>query len=308
VLAACVTPPTLRPGVVVSGTGKPAPWAGYVAMDTRATEGPLFTEVVLEDLQLRGMTVRFGAGGLELVEIPPGVYRIVDLVVSDPKRGRFHTVFWERAMAEVEFELRPGHIVHLTDVSLEPEIKDGHRGIRLQHRSPSASDVAAEVRRQFPGFADAPIECIYCSPPAADATDFARPAGKASREYGLAKVVIHYHATGGCEDCGLHAWESPEPFEQARTAPPSWLGTRDVVLAERDRLRPPDAQDDFGELWKLDRWNFLNGRVNFSILRSGRVLAKDRYFMIPDGLEAWLNEGDPAVYLSRDAAEAARGR
>jgi hypothetical protein len=135
----------------------------------------------------------------------------------------------------------------------------------------------------------------------AEAEDFKAPEGK---------VAIHYYRADGAYDgWGLHVWES---FQSKAEAGDEWAAkaSPDMPVMKVTWFKPlPQAgKDDFGVYWLLDAKDFENGRVNYIIHKGDKKeqANQDKFFLIKDGRDAYVNSGDTKVYLSKDEAVKAR--
>jgi len=133
------------------------------------------------------------------------------------------------------------------------------------------------------------------------AEDFKAPEGK---------VVIHYNRPDGSYDgWGLHVWES---FQKKEEAGDEWaakeLSDRPLKGVSWFKPVPQTGKDDFGVYWVLDAKEFANGRVNYIIHKGDKKeqANQDKFFLIKDGADAYVNSGDTTVYQSKDAALKAR--
>lgn len=124
------------------------------------------------------------------------------------------------------------------------------------------------------------------------------------------KVTIHYSRPDGSYDgWGLHVWES---FQLAEEAGDEWAEKKqaDRPLKGVTWFAPmkPTGRDDFGLYWVLDAKEFENGRVNYIIHKGDKKEQsnQDKFFLIKDTREAWVNSGDNNVYKTREEAQKAR--
>ena len=124
------------------------------------------------------------------------------------------------------------------------------------------------------------------------------------------KVAIHYHrADGSYDGWGLHTWES---FQLKEEAADEWAEKKqsDRPLKGVTWFAPlkPAGKDDFGIYWVMDAAEFGNGRVNYIIHKGDKKeqANQDKFFLIKDGSEAWVNSGDTKVYQSKEEALKAR--
>jgi hypothetical protein len=119
-------------------------------------------------------------------------------------------------------------------------------------------------------------------------------------------VKIHYNRPDGSYDgWGLHVWES---FQKKEEAGDEWAAKEmsDRPLEGVTWFKPvkPTGKDDFGIYWELPAKEFGNGRVNYIIHKGDKKeqANQDKFFLIKDGAEAWVNSGDTKVYQSKDEA------
>ncbi|HVO19965.1 MAG TPA: pullulanase-associated domain-containing protein [Anaeromyxobacter sp.] len=122
------------------------------------------------------------------------------------------------------------------------------------------------------------------------------------------KVAIHYfRAKGDYESWGVHVWESfQKPEEAAKDLAEKQRADR--PLSSWAKAIAPSGKDDFGVYFLLDASEFGNGRVNYIIHRgdSKDQCNLDKYFMIADTKEVWVNAGDCNTYKTKDEALKAR--
>ena len=168
-----------------------------------------------------------------------------------------------------------------------------------------ADEVVTSVRGAYPAFADVPITCLFCDPPAEDAAIFALPArAPADGTLGKSSAVLHYRRHAGYDGWALFAWETFQEPEDL-LAPGDDGSGRLVRDGSWKRSLAPDGTDAFGIYWRLDEADFRNGRVNLLVRSQSATEGRPRFWLLRDSHEAWINEGDPTVYLSRAQAEAA---
>lgn len=124
------------------------------------------------------------------------------------------------------------------------------------------------------------------------------------------KVAVHYHRPDGKYDgWGLHAWES---FQLPEEAADEWAEKKqsDRPLDGVTWFAPlkPAGKDDFGIYWVMDAKDFGNGRVNYIIHKGDKKEQsnQDKFFLIKDTREAWVNSGDNNVYRTKEEAIQAR--
>jgi hypothetical protein len=122
------------------------------------------------------------------------------------------------------------------------------------------------------------------------------------------KVAIHYfRAKADYEGWGIHSWESfQKPEEAANDRAEKQRGDRS--LTGWMKPMPPAGKDDFGVYFLLGADEFGNGRVNYIIHRGDNKdqCSADKFFMIADAKEIWVNSGDCNIYKSKDDALKAR--
>lgn len=124
------------------------------------------------------------------------------------------------------------------------------------------------------------------------------------------KVAIHYYRPDGSYDgWGLHVWESYQKKEEAGDEWAKKEGA-DRQLKAGMWFAPlkQSGKDDFGVYWLLDASEFGNGRVNYIIHKgdSKEQCAQDKFFLIKDSREAWINSGDCKTHMSKEEALKAR--
>jgi hypothetical protein len=124
------------------------------------------------------------------------------------------------------------------------------------------------------------------------------------------KVAVHYfRADGSYDGWGLHVWES---FQKKEEAGDEWakkeMSDRPLKGVNWFKPLPQSGKDDFGVYWLLDAKEFDNGRVNYIIHKGDKKdqCNQDKFWLIKDSKEAWVNAGDCKVYLSREDAAKAR--
>ncbi len=131
------------------------------------------------------------------------------------------------------------------------------------------------------------------------AEDFKPPEGK---------LAIHYYrAKADYQGWGIHAWESfQKPEEAAKDLAEKQRSDR--ALTSWMKPLPSAGNDDFGVYFLLDASEFGNGRVNYIIHRgeSKDQCSADKYWMLKDAQEIWVDSGDCNVYTSKDEALKAR--
>jgi hypothetical protein len=124
------------------------------------------------------------------------------------------------------------------------------------------------------------------------------------------KAAIHYFRPDGSYDgWGLHVWESYQKKEEAGD---EWAKKEmaDRQLRANMWFAPmqQSGKDDFGVYWLLDASEFGNGRVNYIIHKGDNKeqCNQDKFFLIKDSREAWINAGDCKTYMSKEEALKAR--
>ena len=138
----------------------------------------------------------------------------------------------------------------------------------------------------------------------------ASPAAAEELKLPEGKVAIHYFRAGGDYDgWGLHVWES---FQKKEEAGDEWAAKEmtDRPLKGVSWFKPVDqsGKDDFGVYWLLDAKEFDNGRVNYIIHKGDtkEQCNQDKFWVIKDSRDAYINAGDCKVYLSKEDALKAR--
>lgn len=135
----------------------------------------------------------------------------------------------------------------------------------------------------------------------AQAEDFKAPEGK---------VAVHYFRPDGAyEGWGLHIWES---FQAKEEVGDEWAAKQSpdmpVMKVTWFKPLPQSGKDDFGVYWLMDVKDFGNGRVNYIIHKGDKKeqANQDKFFLIKDGRDAYVNSGDTKVYMSKEEALKAR--
>ncbi len=303
---------------------KPDPALGYVAGSFASVQGSGFA-FVLTDARGEDRTFTFGIGGLVgsstdltgMIPVPPGDYRISNWLT-------FNRLTREQSVRKPvpsghrlarPFHVEAGHVVFLG--SFDASSSTSRTGMtrliewRIAPRGIRADEVLTLVRKAFPSFGEAAVECLLCVAPAADAVAFAAPAARASDVYGKT-VTLHYQRPDGRYDgWGLYAYESFEELEELRQ-PHGWqkVKTRDAVGYSFGMPVAPTGVDATGAYWVIPAATFGNGRVNFVLFRD-RLQGEGyepRFWILGDSPEAWVNSGDATVYLSWEEAEGALKR
>jgi len=227
---------------------------------------------------------------LGMIALPPGDYRLAFWVAS--RAAEPQAIARGHALGK-PFTVKPGHVVYLGKFSARV-VNYGHTISMSIHPEPMGADeVWTRFTEAYPGFAQAPIECMVCKAPAAGATQAALPVSREAPDFAAAHdVVIHYDRAGAANTLQLLAWESFDGKTDRRALAKSPLG--------------PSGNDDFGAYWTLNDLNFRNGKINFAV-RNLNVNAplQDRRCLLSDGREVWIREGDSRCYASEDEALAA---
>ena len=139
------------------------------------------------------------------------------------------------------------------------------------------------------------------APRLAAAEDFKAPEGK---------VAVHYFRPDGeYEGWGLHVWESFQAKGEAGDEfAAKEMSDRPLTNVTWFKPLPQSGKDDFGVYWLMDAKDFGNGRVNYIIHKGDKKEQgkMDKFFLIKDGADAYVNAGDNKVYQSKDAAVAKR--
>jgi hypothetical protein len=139
------------------------------------------------------------------------------------------------------------------------------------------------------------------APRLAAAEDFKAPEGK---------VAIHYfRPDGNYEGYGLHVWESYQSKAEAGDEfAAKEMTDRPLKGVSWFKPLPQTGKDDFGVYWLIDAKEFGNGRVNYIIHKGDKKdqLNQDKFFLIQDGRDAYVNSGDAKIYMSKEAALKAR--
>lgn len=139
------------------------------------------------------------------------------------------------------------------------------------------------------------------APRLAVAEDFKAPEGK---------VAIHYFRPDGAyEGWGLHVWES---FQKKEEADDEFAAkeTPDMPVMKVTWFKPlpQSGKDDFGVYWLLDAKDFGNGRVNYIIHKGDKKEQgnQDKFFLLKNGNNVYVNSTDLKIYASKDEAVKAR--
>jgi hypothetical protein len=124
------------------------------------------------------------------------------------------------------------------------------------------------------------------------------------------KVAIHYFRPDGSYDgWGLHVWESFQKKDEAGDEfAAKEMSDRPLKGVTWGNPMKPTGQDESGIYWVMDAKEFDNGRVNYIIHKgdSKEQGKADKFFLIKDGRDAYVNAGDKRVYQSKDEAVKAR--
>lgn len=115
-------------------------------------------------------------------------------------------------------------------------------------------------------------------------------------------VAIHYYrADGSYGGWGLHAWSKIPGGQDTPLDGISWMTP----------LKPNGKEADGGVYWHLKLADFgKNAKVNYIIHKgdSKEQGGKDQSFDGTQIKQIWVNQGDPAMYTSKDEALKARAK
>jgi hypothetical protein len=302
------------------------PAQGYVAGTFASMDGDGFG-LVLSDQIGRPVRITFDEAepddpthDVTLVALPPGDYKVTGWFSYEhgtQLKLLTHPFSSDQAIARA-FELKPGHVVYLGEFDAKADRKVGSLLLALivsarwsiAARPISAEEVPPMLAHAYPAFTAAPLECLLCKPAAAGASGAAGELLPPSPAYGKKEIVLHYHRRDGdYQGWGLWAWESFEvPADLRVRGGRKADGDRPLAGVTWESPMPQAGADSFGAYWTMDERNFGNGRVNY-VLHRGQTRDQDghdMFWLARDSKEAWVNADDPAVYLSREEAEAAR--
>jgi len=123
-------------------------------------------------------------------------------------------------------------------------------------------------------------------------------------------VALHYHrADGSYDGWGLHSWESFQSKSEAGDEfAKKQMSDRPLEGVTWNKAMPPTGKDAFGIYWFLKEKDFENGRVNYIIHKGDKKdqCNKDMFWLIKESKEAWVISGDCKVYMTKEAALAAK--
>lgn len=305
-LSGCVTMQS-----IVDKTTQPDPATGYVG-GTFVTTGGAFKygfgirdavgkQWFLPFADLANNGTRYLDGTMTgFVALPPGDYRVGSWVKSNMDTSG-------KAVPATDavgrpFHLEAGHVLYLgsfdasTTSSISGNMIITHFSIRP--KATRADEVWAVVTRTYPGFGNAPIECLLCTAPPADSTHFAQLALADAADFSHEHdVVVHaFRPDRQYSTAGLTAWEKVDGAKD-----------RDVVDASWKVPAKPVRTDTFGAVFVVNDLNFKDGKVYFVVRDPERAQAPlERSFLLGEAREVWVNDGDPKVYRSEKEAMAAR--
>ncbi len=135
----------------------------------------------------------------------------------------------------------------------------------------------------------------------ATAEDFKAPEGKAA--------VHYFRPAGDYGGWALHVWESYQKKEEAGD---EWakkeMSDRPLKGLSWFKPLPQSGKDDFGVYWLLDAKDFENGRVNYIIHKGDKKdqCNQDKFWLIKDSRDIYVNADDCKIYLSKEDALKAR--
>lgn len=224
---------------------------------------------------------------LGMIALPPGDYRLSFWVAS--RAGEPQAIARTHALGK-PFTVKPGHVVFLGRFSATVVNYGRSFSMSIKPVATSAYEVWTEFTEAYPGFAQATIECMVCRAPVEGVTTAALPVSREAPDFATAHdVVIHYNRAGEGNALQLLAWES---FDGK-------TDRRGLAKSPFD----PTGNDEFGAYWTINDLNFGNGKVNFAVRNlNANAPPQDRRWLLSDGREVWIREGDSRCYGSKDEA------
>lgn len=293
--------------------GTAYPGYGFILVDALGREFPVAFDEVFEWYGLQ-------KGQPGMIALPPADYRVKYWMNSFYAKNDIPA---DSRIAQ-PFAVRPGHVVFLGSfvagfsqrLTSQKFDSDGAFRVRSVEYSNEFSITPLPVRadwawmrltQAYPGFTTTPLECILCEAPTTGTAANVKPVSPVHGDFtSKHDVVVHVFRPDPNRNpiyevyltCTLTAWEL-EAGTGAR---------REVIGASALKPMRTDHRDAFGAFWVLNDLNFKDGRVHFSVQCEGTSLqgTEASVWDLSAGREAWVNEGDPRVYTSREAAVAAQ--
>ena len=122
-------------------------------------------------------------------------------------------------------------------------------------------------------------------------------------------VALHYNRPDGKYDgWGVHFWESFEKVQGDKIVGAKDKSDMPIMGISWGVPMKPTGTDDFGPYWVVKANEFRNGKINYIIHRgdSKDQCGLDKFWMLKDTKEIWVNSGDCNSYASKDDALKAR--
>jgi hypothetical protein len=121
-------------------------------------------------------------------------------------------------------------------------------------------------------------------------------------------IALHYYRPDGKYDgWGVHFWETFEKIEDGKITGPK--SKSDMPIMDITWMNPmkPTGKDGFGVYWHVKANEFRNGKINYIIHRGdSKDCVKDSTWMIGQGRQVFINQGDCTAYFSLADALKAR--
>lgn len=121
-------------------------------------------------------------------------------------------------------------------------------------------------------------------------------------------ISLHYYRPDGNYDgWGVHFWETFEKVADGKIVGPKDKSDMPIMGITWMNPMKPTGKDGFGVYWQVKANEFRNGKINYIIHRGdNKDCVKDSTWMIGQGRQVFINQGDCTAYFKLEDALKAR--
>lgn len=121
-------------------------------------------------------------------------------------------------------------------------------------------------------------------------------------------ISLHYYRPdGNYAGWGVHFWESFEKVKDGQIVGPRDKADMPIMGISWSSPMKPTGEDGFGMYWQVKANEFRNGKINYIIHKGdNKDCTKDSTWMLPQGRQVFINQGDCTPYFTLEEALKAR--
>lgn len=121
-------------------------------------------------------------------------------------------------------------------------------------------------------------------------------------------ISLHYFRPDGNYDgWGVHFWETFEKVADGKIVGSKEKSDMPILGITWANAMKPTGKDGFGMYWQVKANEFRNGKINYIIHKGdNKDCTKDSTWMIGQGRQVFINQGDCTAYFTLEEALKAR--